>query len=271
MPELPEVETVCRGLREYAEGATVLDAQQYRADIRFAIPEKLTERIIGQVLSRITRRGKYILLQIGSEQFIAHLGMSGSFIVRDPQQVQTHEHLVWELSNGKQLVYHDPRRFGFFIDAPAGWHEHPMIQTLGVEPLSNYLHAAYLEQAFYGKKAPIKNALLDQSIIAGLGNIYVSEVLWRCGIHPARAAQDCTSHADDMVIHIRNVLEEAIDSGGSTLRDYATASGSSGYFQHHFNVYGREKQPCFRCETGIMRQVQAGRSSFFCPTCQPVL
>ncbi len=269
MPELPEVETVCRGLREYAQGAVIDAAVQYRDDIRFALPKHLSERIAGLPLNAISRRGKYILLDIGSLKFIAHLGMSGSFIVRDPQQVRKHEHLVWQLSNGKEMVYHDPRRFGFFIEAEQGWEAHPMIAALGAEPLSNHCNAEYLAEKLKDKKAPIKNVLLDQRIITGLGNIYVCELLWRCHIHPARAAGDCVPQAEDIIRHMRDVLNEAIESGGSTLRDYATASGSSGYFQHHFKVYGRGKKPCFACNMTVERIVQAGRSSFFCPSCQP--
>lgn len=268
MPELPEVETVCAGLRRYAQGEKIISAAQYRNDIRFALPERLSERIEGLSLTSIRRRGKYILLEVGSLQFIAHLGMSGRFIIRDPQEKCKHEHLVWQLSNHKEMIYHDPRRFGFFIEADQGWDNHPMIAALGVEPLSPRCNAEYLANKLISKKAPIKNLLLDQRIIAGLGNIYVCEVLWRCRIHPAQAGGDCVLHIADMVRHIKDVLHEAIESGGSTLRDYATASGSSGYFQHQFRVYGREGKPCFSCGRDIKRIVQAGRSSFFCPSCQ---
>lgn len=269
MPELPEVETVRRGLMLGAQGKRVVKAQLRRPNLRFPFPDGLSARVQGKCIDAIGRRGKYLLFEIGTEKLVGHLGMSGSFVIRAAgTSPQKHDHLIWELDDGHELVYHDPRRFGFLLDAPNGFDAHKMVAVLGVEPLSNQLSAPYLVEKLSLRAAPIKAALLDQSIIAGLGNIYVCEVLFRAQIHPARPARECAGDAEMLVPIIRQVLEEAIESGGSTLRNYATASGDTGYFQHRFRVYGREKKQCFQCNTVIERIVQSGRSTFFCPICQ---
>lgn len=269
MPELPEVETVRRGLEAGALGKTILSAAQYRNDIRFVLPDTLSQRLQGQTINHIGRRGKYLLFTIGNLQLIGHLGMSGAFIVRSKDHIRhIHDHLVWQLDNNTEIAYHDPRRFGFILEATDGFDAHSMIAALGAEPLSNHLHGEYLAKKLYSRAAPIKNVLLDQSVIAGLGNIYVCELLYRCHINPARSAKECVNDVDNLVTQCRIVLEEAIASGGSTLRNYANASGGSGYFQHHFSVYGRQGQDCYHCATSIIRITQAGRSTFFCPQCQ---
>lgn len=271
MPELPEVETVRRGLMLGAQGKRIIKAELRRPNLRFPFPDNLSQRVHGQRIDAIRRRGKYLLFEIGAERLIGHLGMSGSFVIREAGALpQKNDHLIWELDDGHELIYHDPRRFGFLLDAPEGFEAHKMVSVLGVEPLSNQLSAPYLAEKLSARAAPIKAALLDQSIIAGLGNIYVCEALFRAQIHPARPAKECVDDAEILVPIIRQVLEEALESGGSTLRNYATASGDMGYFQHRFQVYGREKKQCFQCDTEIKRIVQSGRSTFFCPACQPV-
>ncbi len=270
MPELPEVETVRRGLELGARGKRIVKAVQHRDDIRFPLPSKLSQRLQGQVIDVIGRRGKYLLFEIGSLKLIGHLGMSGSFVLRySGMDAQKHDHLIWTLDDGQELVYHDPRRFGFVLEAEDGFEAHPMIQALGVEPLSNHFNAVDLAQKLAKRAAPIKSVLLDQAVVAGLGNIYVCETLFRANIHPARPAKECVDHADALVPIIRDVLQEAITSGGSTLRNYATASGDTGYFHHKFQVYGRENKPCLICSVQIQRITQSGRSTFFCPSCQP--
>ena len=293
MPELPEVETVRRGLQPVMEGATILAAEVRRADLRFPFPERFAERLTGRRVVGLGRRSKYLLADLdGDEVVIMHLGMSGSFRIaraapggevvgeyhHERSRDAAHDHVVLTLSSGATVTYNDPRRFGFMLMTDrAALAGHPLIARLGIEPTGNDLSAGHLAVAFRGKAAPLKAALLDQSIIAGLGNIYVCEALHRAGLSPQRAAGTLvtkggapTARLERLVPIIREVIAEAIEAGGSSLRDHAQPSGELGYFQHSFHVYDREGETCRRCgDRHIVRRiVQSGRSTFYCPACQ---
>lgn len=285
MPELPEVETVRRGLTPAVEGRRILRAEARRPDLRFAFPERFAERLTGTVVERLDRRSKYLLARLGSgETLLMHLGMSGRFSVtaddlsRQPGDFvyaapanPAHDHVVLHIEGGVTVTYNDPRRFGFMTLFPTDQEDaQPYLKDLGPEPLSNGFSEDRLNEAFKTRRSPIKAGLLDQSVVAGLGNIYVCEALWRAKISPRRLCNSIPgARAARLTPAVRDVIAEAIEAGGSTLRDYAGADGAMGYFQHRFDVYGREGEPCHRCEDSrIERIVQSGRSSFFCPTCQ---
>ena len=294
MPELPEVETVRRGLQPVMEGATIERAEIRRANLRFAFPDRLAERLTGRQITALGRRAKYLLADLDDgEVLVMHLGMSGSFrVVAESEQHligeasfhlargkrPEHDHVVLHLGSGASILYNDPRRFGFFDLIPrATLFEHAYFAKLGLEPVGNSLDAAYLAARFAGKKTPLKSALLDQHIIAGLGNIYVCEALYRAGLDPRRQAGTLVTKAGKpsaklvlLTDEIRATIAEAIEAGGSTLRDHTRADGSLGYFQHRFKVYDREGDPCPNptCNGVIERITQSGRSTFFCPKCQ---
>ena len=282
MPELPEVETVRRGLSPAMEGFIISRADINRPDLRWPFPENMSERLTGKRVERLRRRSKYILADLNSgETLLIHLGMSGRMLVSgDPlgqftyehPAAQKHDHVVLHMENGARITFNDPRRFGAMdlLDTATA-ENHKLLAVLGPEPLSNDFHEAILVDAFKNRNTPVKSALLDQSIVAGLGNIYVCEVLFRAGISPKRkAGRIATGRVGAMVPIIRKVLEDAIEAGGSSLRDFRQADGELGYFQHSFDVYGRESDPCRRdgCSGDIARIVQSGRSSFYCPKCQ---
>ena len=288
MPELPEVETVRRGLEPAMTGARIDEAETRRADIRFPLPSRFRERLEGKRVVRVARRAKYLLFELDSgETLIAHLGMSGSFRIEDStpgafhhprSKDPKHDHVVFRLDNGKTITYNDPRRFGFMDLARTDALEaSPRLAGLGDEPLADSFDAARLAALFAGSRAPLKSALLDQKRIAGLGNIYACEALFRARLspsHPAGILADGagkpTRAAKGLATAIREVLEEAIEAGGSTLRDHRKADGELGYFQHSFAVYDREGLPCLRprCKGVIRRATHAGRSTFWCPVCQ---
>ncbi|MEP4249699.1 bifunctional DNA-formamidopyrimidine glycosylase/DNA-(apurinic or apyrimidinic site) lyase [Tateyamaria sp.] len=282
MPELPEVETVRRGLAPAMEGAVIAQADVNRPDLRWPFPAGMAERLTGQHVLRLRRRSKYILADLSSgETLLIHLGMSGRMLVSgDPlgqfahehPQKEKHDHVVLHLENGARITFNDPRRFGAMdlLDTESA-DQHKLLSVLGPEPLGNDFHEAHLIAAFKTKNSPIKSALLDQRIVAGLGNIYVCEALFRGGISPARKAMKVSKpRVAALVPIIRDVLSEAIEAGGSSLKDFRQADGELGYFQHSFDVYGREGQPCRtrNCSATITRIVQSGRSSFYCTSCQ---
>jgi formamidopyrimidine-DNA glycosylase len=294
MPELPEVETVRRGLEPAMLGQRFARVEQRRPDLRFPLPEHFVERLTGRTVEALSRRAKYLIADLDDGQaLIMHLGMSGRFVVEAPgtppvepgayyneigRHLQ-HDHVVFHLGSGARVTYNDVRRFGFMDlvsrqDLATSKH----FAGMGIEPLGNELSGETLAKLFAGKFAPLKAALLDQRLVAGLGNIYVCEALFRAGLHPeAEAGSIATAtgrprpaaHALSQII--RDVLEEAIASGGSTLRDFAHADGSLGYFQHRFRVYDREGEACMTpgCGSMVKRLVQSGRSTFYCETCQP--
>ena len=292
MPELPEVETVRRGLQPFMEGATVKQVEQNRPDLRFPFPERFGERLTGHRIEALGRRAKYLTIHLDDGlSVISHLGMSGSFRIEaddargipggfhhEKSKNSVHDHVVFHLARpdgaSARIIYNDPRRFGFMLFAEKGTlDDHPLLKNLGVEPTGNRLSGDILAGLFEGRRTPLKAALLDQRLIAGLGNIYVCEALWRAGLSPMRPsgsiARDMET-LDRLAETIRAVIAEAIAAGGSSLRDYIQANGALGYFQHSFSVYGREAEPCRnpRCSGAVERVVQAGRSTFFCASCQ---
>ena len=291
MPELPEVETVRRGLAEAFDDARIEGVELRRAGLRFPFPERFAERLVGRRVGALSRRAKYILAPLDSgETLVMHLGMSGSFrIERGAQGTpgafhfarskrEAHDHVVFRLSNGARVTYNDPRRFGFMqLASTDGLTAHPLFSRLGVEPLAADFDAAVLARLFAGRATPLKSALLDQSLVAGLGNIYVCEALHRAGLSPLRGAGTLagpagapTAKARRLAAAIRAVLEEAVAAGGSTLRDHRQTDGALGYFQHSFVVYDKEGAACrrARCRGTIVRITQSGRSTFYCPACQ---
>jgi formamidopyrimidine-DNA glycosylase len=282
MPELPEVETVRRGLEPAMAGQVIVRATVNRPDLRWPLPEKMAERLEGATVVALRRRSKYILADLSSgETLIIHLGMSGRMLIsgltigqfhHDQQAPQKHDHVILDMANGARITFNDARRFGAMDLAPTPRIEdHWLLRDLGPEPLGNAFDGPYLAARLKGRNMPMKSALLDQRIVAGLGNINVCEVLHRSGISPRRRAGNISSaRAAALVPVIRDVLNEAIEAGGSSLRDYRQADGELGYFQHTFRVYDREGQPCRAdgCDGTIRRIVQSGRSSFYCPSCQ---
>ena len=285
MPELPEVETVRRGLEPVLAGATLGRVRQNRPDLRLPFPDRFVERLEGVTVQRIDRRAKYLLATLSTgETWVTHLGMTGRFtlagvapgdFVHDAPTAGKHEHLSLDAVSGgvvTRVGYTDARRFGFMGLIPAGGLEtHAWFAGLGPEPLGNGFSGTHLAEAFAGRKPSIKVSLLDQRHVAGLGNIYVCEALYRARISPVLAAGKVSRpRLERRAAVVRDVLTEAIAAGGSTLKDFANADGGQGYFQHRFDVYGREGRPCLSggCTGTISRIVQGGRSTFFCPVCQ---
>jgi formamidopyrimidine-DNA glycosylase len=276
MPELPEVETVMRGLQARLEGRKIVRAEVRRADLRWPLPPGLAKRLTGAKILGFRRQAKYILMRLsGGDSVLLHLGMSGRVLIEPAGSNQphaAHEHIMLETDDGWRVGLVDPRRFGSVdllrTDAEDA---HRLLVGLGPEPLGADFSAATLAVALAGKRTPIKAALLDQRIVAGLGNIYVCEALFRARVSPLRSAATITrAEAARLVREIKATLTEAIAAGGSSLRDYVQTNGELGYFQHGFKVYGREGEACERCKTGacIQRIVQSGRSTFYCPRTQ---
>ena len=286
MPELPEVETVRRGLEPVLAGARLARVEARRPDLRFPFPEGFVQRLSGARIQRLERRAKYLLAPLDrGDTLVMHLGMTGRFeIERESQATHPgeylyasapdpkHAHVVFETEAGAAVTFYDPRRFGFMdLIGTEGLERHPWFAGMGPEPLGPDFNTGLLARAFAGRKQGPKTLLLDQRIVAGLGNIYVSEALHRAHISPLKAAGGVkAARLPELVGAIRDVLAEAIEAGGSSISDYAAADGALGYFQHRFRVYDREGQPCptLGCEGSIERAVQAGRSTFFCRVCQ---
>lgn len=269
MPELPEVETTVAGLRTVLEGAVLARVEPRRADLRFPIPADLRQRLTGATVTALSRRAKYGLIETDrGDMLIFHLGMSGRWRI-DPAAIGTHDHLLIETGAGRLLSLNDPRRFGSLdLVRSESWESYSPFTRMGPEPLGPDFTAATLAAALKGKAASIKAALLDQRIVAGLGNIYVCEALHMAGISPIREAGKISRARLMLLVEsIREVLTAAIAAGGSTLRDYARPDGELGYFSKQWRVYGREGEPCL-CGTPIRRRVDGGRSTFFCPKCQ---
>ena len=270
MPELPEVETICRGLRPALVGRRLIRVNARRSDLRIPLPRDMGARLEGRRVERIDRRAKYILLRLDDAMvLIVHLGMSGRLVIApDPAPLDPHDHVIFELDGGGRLIYHDPRRFGLItLAAESELDSHPLLHQLGLDPLAAAFDGRHLSALLKGRRTPIKAALLDQRTIAGLGNIYACESLFRARVSPRRlAASVAGRRAERLAGAIRGVLEEAIAAGGSSLRDYVQVSGELGYFQHRFAVYQRAGQPCPGCDCGgaIRRIVQGARSTFYC-------
>ena len=292
MPELPEVETVRRGLAPVMEGATIEKVELRRGDLRVAFPRGLAKRLAGRRIVSLGRRAKYLLADLDDGNvLVMHLGMSGSFRIETEDggaiagtyyhprsALKAHDHVVFDLSSGARVVFNDPRRFGLMDLLPRdGLEGSKHFAAMGIEPLGNAMDGAHIARLFAGRAAPLKAALMDQRLIAGLGNIYVCEALWRAKLAPGRAAGTVATkaglpnaRAERLAEAIRAVLKDAIAAGGSSLRDHRQATGELGMFQHAFAVYDREGEPCLRdgCRGIVRRTVQSGRSTFYCPVCQ---
>ncbi len=281
MPELPEVETVRRGLEPFTTGARIEAVRLNRPDLRFPFPQGFSDRLTGRRIEMMARRAKYLLFRLeGGGTLLAHLGMTGNFRYGTGDPMEKHDHVVFALTGtdapAPYLIYSDPRRFGF-MDILEDEETSRWLGHLGPEPLGNQFDAVHLARSFSGRKAPVKALLLDQNVVAGLGNIYVSEALHRAHIHPETPGAQLvkrgavpTPQLADLTAAVRQVLEEALLSGGSTLQDYRNVDGTTGYFQHRFAVYERAGQACLTpgCAGTVTRIVQSGRSTFFCPACQ---
>lgn len=277
MPELPEVETVKRGLEPVMQGFKFERVTLNRLNLRFPFDKNFISRIQGKILTSLIRRGKFLKATLSSNDVLyMHLGMSGRFSIDNDLTAlynsnnstnPKHNHVIFEMSNGVVVTYNDPRRFGFMeLIAPG---EPSRLDKMGPEPLDNMFNAPYLFNKLSGKKSAIKSALLDQSIIGGLGNIYVCEAIFKAKISPKRLAGTLTIKETEILVNeIKGVIKKAIEAGGSSLKDFASVNGNLGYFQHSFEVYGQEKKPCVVCETPIERIIQSGRSSFYCKACQ---
>ena len=270
MPELPEVETVKRGLAPVLVGQRLGRVTLHRADLRFCFPPGFAAHLTGQRVLQISRRAKYLLWELESgATLLTHLGMSGRFTFAAPEApLAKHDHVVFTTQAGLELRYNDPRRFGF-MDLIAPGQRSKFLTALGPEPLGNAFHASYLADQLAGRRSAIKARLLDQRVVVGVGNIYACEALYQAGIRPTRQSALVTqAEATRLTAAIRDVLADAIAAGGSSLRDFVQTDGELGYFQHSWRVYGREGQACHSCQRPIKRLTQAGRSSFYCEGCQ---
>lgn len=289
MPELPEVETVRRGLEPVIANNTIARVELRRGDLRFPFPAHFADRLAGRRVRTLRRRAKYLIADLDAgEALVMHMGMSGSFRIGEDEaegafrfprgKNGAHDHVVFHFANGARVTYNDPRRFGFMLLLRDDELEtHPLFRGLGVEPLSDEMNAAFLAALLRGRRTPLKAALLDQRNIAGIGNIYACEALHRARLSPLRAAGGLAPKAGAageelarLARAIKEVLREAIEAGGASISDHRRADGSLGYFQHAFRVYGREGAPCPTpgCKGTIARVTQAGRSTFYCPACQ---
>ena len=287
MPELPEVETVRRGLAPVMEGERFAKVEVRRGDLRWPLPKGFAQKLNGKTVQGLGRRAKYLLADLSSgDVLLMHLGMSGSFRVgkdsapgnyyHERSKSTAHDHVIFHMSNGATVTFNDPRRFGSMkLVSRARLEDEPLLRSLGPEPLGNEFDAAMLAKACAGKKTSLKAALSDQRVVAGLGNIYVCEALFRARLSPKRIASTIADRngkpnerAEKLVDAIKAVLKDAIEAGGSSLRDHRRADGSLGDFQHNFQVYDREGEPCPSCKGKIKRIVQGGRSTFYCPSCQ---
>ena len=257
MPELPEVETVVRELQKSLVGHKFTEIITTRSNIREEIPDLSV--LEGKKITSVTRRAKYIII---NNKLVIHLGMSGTIRIRKPEAHKKHDHVIFSLSNGREMVFNDPRRFGLVT-----LYNDKYFKDLGPEPLEPEFNVKYLKNTLSSRSIAIKLAIMDQKVVVGVGNIYASEALFRSHINPTCPANKIKNHAE-LIKNIQNVLSEAIISGGSTLRDYVRSSGDLGYFQHHHAVYGHEGQPCQVCGSKIKKITQGGRSTFYCEKCQ---
>ena len=272
MPELPEVETVRRGLEPVLVGQRLSKVLVRRGDLRFPVPKDLANILTGRRVEALRRRAKYLLWDFDQGPgLLSHLGMSGRMtLVEDPKTpLETHDHLIFETESGQQVRYNDPRRFGF-MDLIEDEAKHPRLINLGPEPLGNSFSGPYLYEALKGRKTAVKTAIMAQGTVVGVGNIYASEALFEARIRPTRLANKVSKiEAERLATSIKAVLARAIEAGGSSLNDFVQVSGELGYFQHDWRVYGRGGEPCRVCETPIQQLVLGQRSTFYCPNCQP--
>lgn len=276
MPELPEVETTRRGLLMHARDAAITTVTVRRGDLRIPVPSDFAAVVKGRVIADITRRSKYLLFRLEAPKkppviMLVHLGMSGSVRLEEPEfSMKKHDHIIWQLNTDEAMVFHDPRRFGIVtLLSEDAMHSHSLLAHLGPEPFSKEFNATYVKKTLMRRHSAIKPVLMDAGFVVGVGNIYASESLHRSGIHVDMPASRIGKKAGDLVKAVRETLQDAIDSGGSTLRDYVQSKGETGYFQHSFRVYGRGGEPCATCGTLISQGVRAQRATYWCVTCQP--
>jgi len=272
MPELPEVETTKQGIKPHLEGQIVKQIIVRNPKLRLPVPLNMDELCAGKKITAISRRAKYILLHLTQGYVLIHLGMSGHLrIVSGDTEPEKHDHIDLMMTNGLSLRYCDPRRFGLFVYINENPHQHPLLAHLGPEPLSKDFTSDYLYKRTRNKNIPIKSLIMNNEIVVGVGNIYATESLFLVGIHPQTPAKKMTErHCHLLTVKIKQILNSAIDAGGTTLRDFYTFDGKPGYFSVSLKVYGRKKQPCFQCNEPIETVVIAGRHSAFCPQCQPL-
>ncbi|MDO4640577.1 MAG: bifunctional DNA-formamidopyrimidine glycosylase/DNA-(apurinic or apyrimidinic site) lyase [Neisseria sp.] len=272
MPELPEVETTLRGISPHISGKTVVQTSVHQPKLRWPIPEHLADTLNGQTVIRCERRAKYLLVYFQTGILLIHLGMSGSLRIftRDAApDAGKHDHVDILFHDGTLLRYHDPRRFGTLLWFAGAAEHHPLLAKLGPEPLTENFNADYLHHALQKRKCAVKLAIMDNALVVGVGNIYANESLFRAAISPERTANKVNrKEAEKLCRHIKAVLQRAIDTGGSTLRDFVDSEGNSGYFQQEYAVYGRHNQPCRQCGTPIVKTVIGQRGTFYCPNCQ---
>lgn len=273
MPELPEVETVKRGLEQNIIGKKIEECIVFRHDLRIAVPENIVEELEGSSIKSLQRRSKYLLIDYGKDNYLViHLGMSGKllYLEDDIFQKQKHDHFFIKFSDNSSIFFNDARRFGLItLVNKDELSEHKLFSHLGPEPLTDDFDGNFMKNKFANKQVNIKQAIMDSKNLVGVGNIYASEALFRSKINPTKPAGKISQQKLNLLSdNIKQVLRDAIESGGSTLRDYVRSDGDVGYFQHSFKVYGRENEPCVLCSTNIKRIVQQNRSSFYCPSCQ---
>lgn len=275
MPELPEVETVCRGIAKKAIGKKIEQVWVSNKKMRFPAADNFEESLISRKILDVKRRSKYILIELDNDYYLViHLGMSGKILFQESELYETkkHDHLIIDFDDGSNLVFNDARRFGMYdIIAKSSLENHKLFSELGIEPLDNGFDGKYLKEKFQKKAVNIKQAIMDAKNLVGVGNIYAAESLFRAGINPKISANKLSLKKLNLLSQkIKEVLKEAIESGGSTLRDYVRSDGDIGYFQNKHFVYGRENQPCFICGEKVKKIVQQGRSTFYCEKCQPL-
>lgn len=273
MPELPEVETVCRGLAENIINKKIASVQISDKKLRFDYPKHFSQNLPNNNIVKILRRARYILIYLDNNKILLiHLGMTGklNFYPDGCKKIAKHDHIMIKFTDNSSLIYNDVRRFGFAdLFAITNYDNHKMLKNLGVEPLTEQFHSHYLQEKLQNKKGNIKNIMMNNKIVVGVGNIYINEALFLSNISPLRPAQNLSlSEIEKLISNIKNILQKAINKGGSTLRDYQNLHGDVGNFQLDFNVYGRENQKCFTCSDAIVRIKQNGRSSFWCKSCQ---
>ncbi|MEM9529610.1 MAG: bifunctional DNA-formamidopyrimidine glycosylase/DNA-(apurinic or apyrimidinic site) lyase [Pseudomonadota bacterium] len=270
MPELPEVETTRRGIQSHIAGQQVVGAVVREPRLRWPVPENLNELLAGQTVQAVERRAKYLLLRTATGSILLHLGMSGSLrVLKQDRPPQVHDHVDLKFQSGTVLRLNDPRRFGALLWAPGDPFEHPLLAHLGPEPLAAAFTGGHLHRRSRGRRGPVKNFIMDGRIVVGVGNIYASEALFRAGIHPLRAAGRVSKPRYERLRDtIREVLEAAIEAGGTTLRDFVDGDGQPGYFSQSLAVYGRAGEPCYRCGGKVRSRVIGQRSSFYCVACQ---
>ena len=273
MPELPEVETICRGLSPVLTDSSFKEIIVRRTDLRIPVPDGFAETLKDAKVIKLYRHAKYIILDLGNAiSVLIHLGMSGRMVIHDSpsSKWEKHDHIIFQMHNGKEIVFNDTRRFGVVTSTKTKTlNNHPLLIKLGVEPLSGSFNGDFIYKNTRKRKTPIKHWIMDAHNVVGVGNIYACESLFRAGILPESLSCAITiKQCKKLASSIKSILEEAIEAGGSSLRDYVQSSGEMGYFQHNFNVYGKEGKPCGTCKMLIQRIKQSGRSTFFCPVCQ---